>query len=86
MELSVKLFLTLILGFVLWAPASTFACTVCYGAPNSLQVKGAEAGVLVLLGVIVTLLTAIAGAILFFWLRARRSARVSNTLPLPSAQ
>lgn len=63
--------------------AAVEACTVCYGDPNSLQVKGAEAGVLFLLGVVVFVLLAIAGMILFFAVRARRIGRVSNTVSLP---
>ena len=69
-----------------WCPAALWACTVCYGDPNSLQVKGAEAGVLFLLGVIVTVLLAFAGMILFWVVRAKRIAQVTNTVSLPTAQ
>ena len=65
-------------------PAVTFACSVCYGDPNSLQVRGAEAGVLFLLGVIGTVLLSIAGMILFWVRRARRIAQVTNTVVFPS--
>lgn len=69
-----------------WCPGSVWACTVCYGDPNSLQVKGAEAGVLFLLGVIVTVLLVIAGMILFWARRAKRIAQATNTVSLPTAQ
>ena len=67
-------------------PVRAFACAVCFGEPNSLQVQGAEAGVLVLLGVIVTVLLSIAGMILFWALRARRIAQVTHTASLPTHQ
>ena len=49
-----------------------FACAVCFGDPNSSLTKGAKAGVLVLLGVIVTLLSAI-GYVIVFWSRRARA-------------
>ncbi len=44
------------------------ACVVCYGDPNSAMTQGAQAGVLVLLGVIATVLTGFA-SLLIFWMR-----------------
>lgn len=44
------------------------ACSVCYGDPNSPITKGVEAGVLVLLGVVVGVLTLLA-SLLLFWMR-----------------
>ena len=44
------------------------ACSVCFGDPNSSMTHGAQAGVLVLLGVVVGLLSLIA-SLLFFWMR-----------------
>ena len=84
MKRLVTLISSIVLG-VLYTSAATYACTVCYGDPNSLQVKGAEAGVLVLMGVICTVLLAIAGSILFFFLRARRISRIQNTVALPTS-
>ena len=44
------------------------ACSVCYGDPNSPMTKGVEAGVLVLLGVVGTVLLLLA-SLLLFWMR-----------------
>ncbi len=44
------------------------ACSVCYGDPNSAMSQGAQAGVLVLLGVVGTVLTGLA-SLLIFWMR-----------------
>jgi hypothetical protein len=82
MKKSVLLLLALTANVM--TPAVTFACSVCYGDPNSLQVRGAEAGVLFLLGVIGTVLLSIAGMILFWVRRARRIAQVTNTVVFPS--
>jgi hypothetical protein len=69
---------------ILVTPSMGHACAVCYGDPNSLQVQGAEAGVLFLLGVIITVLLSIAGMILFWVVRARRIAQVTDTVSLPA--
>lgn len=84
--MNLRRFLTLLAGYLLLLPVRVSACTVCFGDPNSNQVRGAEAGVLVLLGVIVFLLLAIAGAILFFTIRARRIRQVTNNVNLPTFQ
>ena len=73
-----------VLVAVLLMPLRAAACTVCYGDPNSLQVQGAEAGVLFLLGVIVTVLLSIAGMILFWILRARRISRSGDSVSQPA--
>jgi hypothetical protein len=44
------------------------ACSVCYGDPNSAMSQGAQAGVLVLLGVVGVVLTGLA-SLLVFWMR-----------------
>ena len=49
------------------------ACAVCYGDPNSGMTQGAQAGVLVLLGVVGAVLTGLA-SLLIFWMR--RAARL----------
>jgi hypothetical protein len=51
------------------------ACSVCYGDPNSPMTKGVEAGVLVLLGVVGTVLLLLA-SLLLFWMR--RAARLDE--------
>ncbi len=44
------------------------ACSVCYGDPNSAMTQGAQAGVLVLLGVVGVVLTGLV-SLLIFWMR-----------------
>ena len=44
------------------------ACSVCVGDPNSAMTQGAQAGMLVLLGVIAVVLTGLA-SLLVFWMR-----------------
>ena len=53
-------------------PEMVRACAVCYGNPESDMAKGAAAGVLVLLGIIVFVLAGIAGVTVFWMGRARR--------------
>ncbi len=65
-------------GAVLLLADAASACSVCFGDPNSSMSKGAQAGVLVLLGVVATLLAGLASLIVFW---ARRAAN----LPLPEA-
>jgi uncharacterized membrane protein YozB (DUF420 family) len=48
------------------------ACPICFGDPNSAQVHGARVGVLFLLAVIVTVLTAIALVARSWAIRARQ--------------
>jgi hypothetical protein len=49
------------------------ACPVCFGNPNSAQMKGAQAGILALLLVTVSVLSGIAG---FFFIYLRRRIRM----------
>jgi hypothetical protein len=49
-----------------------FACPVCFGNPNSPQMKGARAGILALLLVTVSVLASFAG---FFFIYLRRRIR-----------
>ncbi len=53
---------------VLLSSQPALACSVCYGDPNSAMTQGAQAGVLVLLGVVGVVLTGIA-SLLIFWMR-----------------
>lgn len=50
-----------------------FACPVCFGNPNSAQMKGVQAGILALLVVTVSVLSGIAG---FFFIYLRRRIRM----------
>ncbi len=50
------------------------ACSVCYGDPNSAMHQGAQAGVLVLLGVVGVVLTGLA-TLLIFWMRRAAQLR-----------
>jgi hypothetical protein len=50
--------------------APALACPVCFGAPDSPQVKGMQMGILVLLAVTVAVLSAFAG--FFLYLRRRQ--------------
>jgi len=54
---------------------TALACSVCYGDPNSPMTKGVQAGVLVLLGVVGTVLFGLA-SLLLFWVR--RAANLEN--------
>ena len=51
------------------------ACSVCYGDPNSAMTHGAQAGVIVLLGVVGVVLTGLA-SMLLFWMR--RTAKLDS--------
>ena len=46
----------LTLGIGLVSPAGAFACAVCFGDPDSALTAGMNGGILVLLGVIVSVL------------------------------
>ena len=50
---------------------SVFACSVCFGDPDSPMTKGAAAGVWVMVGIIGFVLTGIAGTACFWMVRAR---------------
>ena len=57
------------------ADQPTLACSVCYGDASSELVKGAQAGMLVLVGVIGTVLLGFISVVIFW---ARRAARLEN--------
>ncbi len=75
-----RLWLTMVacLGALLSAQPA-LACSVCYGDPNAAMTQGAQAGVLVLLGVVCVVLLGLA-SMLLFWVR-----RAANLKPLVSA-
>ncbi len=86
---SVSLAILACLGALLSAQPA-LACSVCYGDPNSAMTLGAQAGVLVLLGVVVTVLLGFA-SVLIFWMRraadlqAQVEAVEAASQALPSA-
>ena len=55
-------------------PGSAQACSVCFGDPESPMMKGAAAGVYVMVGVVSFVLMAIAGTACFWLVRCRRFA------------
>ena len=57
-------------GVVLASATPAMACPVCFGAPDSPQVKGMQMGILALLGVTVVVLGAF--ATFFLYLRRRQ--------------
>ena len=65
-------------------PTTTRACAVCFGDPESPLVKGAAAGVLVLVGVITFVLLGVAGTGMFWVHRSRRLARVEDEAKVES--
>jgi hypothetical protein len=58
-------------------PKVVLACPVCFGAPDSPQIKGMQAGILALLLVTVSVLAAFAG---FFFIYLRRRIRMFEEL------
>ncbi len=58
----------------LMAAQPALACSVCAGDPNSALSQGAQAGMLVLLGVIGVVLTGLA-SLLIFWMRRAANLR-----------
>ncbi len=60
----------LMAAVMLMAASPALACPVCFGAPDSLQVKGMQMGILALLSVTVAVLGAFAA--FFLYLRRRQ--------------
>ncbi len=60
---------------VILSAQPAMACSVCYGDPNSQMTHGAQAGMLVLLGVIAAVLTGLASLLLFWMRRAANLTR-----------
>ena len=58
---------------LLTLPALALACPVCFGNADSMQTKGAQAGIIALLAVTVAMLASIAG---FFFIYLRRRIRM----------
>ncbi len=71
-----SLSLAILAGLVaLLSAQPALACSVCVGDPNSALTHGAQAGMLVLLGVIAVVLTGLA-SLLIFWMR--RAAKLKG--------
>ncbi|HYB99024.1 MAG TPA: hypothetical protein VEC57_07785 [Candidatus Limnocylindrales bacterium] len=64
------------MALVAAAPSAATACAVCFGDPNSPLSKGADAGVLFLLGVVVVVLAMFASLFLY-WMRRMRMNELS---------
>jgi hypothetical protein len=62
--------LTATAAILLASASPALACPVCFGAPDSPQVKGMQMGILALLGVTVVVLGSFAG--FFLYLRRRQ--------------
>ncbi len=60
---------------ILLGAQPALACSVCFGDPNSAMAQGVQAGALVLLGVVGTVLLGLA-SLLLFWMR--RAANLSK--------
>jgi hypothetical protein len=58
----------------------SFACPVCYGAPNDPMVKGTNNGVWVLLGVVGFVQLGFVALFLSFWRRARAQKQFRDSL------
>ena len=58
---------------LLTVPTLALACPVCFGNADSMQTKGAQAGILALLAVTVAMLASIAG---FFFIYVRRRIKM----------
>ncbi len=82
---SLSLAILVCLG-VLLSSQPALACSVCYGDPNSAMTQGAQAGVLVLLGVVGVVLTGL-GSLLLFWMRRAAQLRAVEeaSQAIPSA-
>jgi hypothetical protein len=61
----------------------SLACSVCYGEPSAPISQGVQAGVLVLLGVVITVLAGFA-SLLIFWIRNLRALEVLQLQAQPA--
>jgi hypothetical protein len=59
---------------------SAAACSVCFGAPDSPQIKAMQAGILVLLGCIGTVLAGFAGLFCYWLYRTQRLSAASGEI------
>ncbi len=73
---------SVVVAFLLWCPASGWACAACYGQSDSPMAAGMNWGILSLLAIIVGVLGGVGG---FFVYLARR-ASVHPTMPPPGLE
>ena len=73
MEIRKSVSVTLHTVALLAVPTLALACPVCFGNADSMQTKGAQAGILGLLAVTLAMLASIAG---FFFIYLRRRIRM----------
>ena len=62
-------------AFLLLVAPDAFACAVCYGAPGDPLVKGANNGILFLLGIVALVQIGFIAMFWSFWRRAREQRR-----------
>ena len=68
-----------VLSFVgCFSPQITWACSVCFGDPNSPMIKGAQWGVLVLLGVVLSVLGGMI-VVIISWVRRARALEAQGS-------
>lgn len=72
-----RLFFTILFGILPLFGSATAAqaCSVCQGNPDSDLTKGAQAGVIMMVGVTYILLLGVAGIVVSWVVRARRMGR-----------
>jgi hypothetical protein len=60
------------------APATSIACSVCFGDPSTPQAKAMKVGIFVLLGFIGTVLAGFGGLFMYWMSRSRRLAQTNE--------
>ena len=60
------------------APATSIACSVCFGDPSTPQAKAMKVGIFVLLGFIGTVLAGFGGLFMYWMSRSRRLAQINE--------
>jgi hypothetical protein len=60
-------------------PVDLYACSICFGDPNSPMTHGAKAAVFFLLGVVFFVLFAMLGMV-FFWIRRAKLLQVQAAI------
>ena len=83
--MKVRLFIASILLIAAMVPSDVFACSVCFGDPNSPMTHAAKVAVLFLLGVVFTVLGGILGMVLF-WIRRAKLLQVQAAIHGESAE
>ena len=68
------------------APTDAWACSTCFGDPDSLMAKGTRAGVFVLVGFIGFVLSGVAGVGVFWFHRSRHLRVADSTENKPNSQ